>query len=197
MAKTTRSKARKTTKATKAAKRTSAKNGKQSAAKGRTTASKRATVTLRQKAPTVPKGPMMFVNLPVKDLKRSMEFFKKIGYTFNPQFTNDDAACMVIGENNFAMLLTHKFIGTFTSKTIADAKTTVEALLALSCDNRKAVDAIVNKALANGGSKYRDAQDQGFMYSWGFEDPDGHIWEHFWMDPKAIRNPPQTQVKSR
>jgi predicted lactoylglutathione lyase len=187
MAKTTRS-PRKTTK-------TATKAGRGAASKSAHPATRNVVVT--QKRSARPRGPMMFVNLPVKDLKRSMEFFKKLGYTFNPQFTNDDAACMVIGEDNFAMLLTEKFFKTFTAKPIADATKTVEVLVSLSCENRKAVDDIVGKALAAGGRKYKEPQDQGFMYGWGFEDPDGHIWEHFWMDPAAIQAAPQAQTKSR
>jgi predicted lactoylglutathione lyase len=196
MAKTIRS-PRKTAKTSKAVKRKATSGGRRAASKPARPATKSVTISQKRPARPATAGPKMFVNFPVRDLKRSMDFFKKLGYTFNPQFTNDDAACMVIGEDNFAMLLTEKFFKTFTTKTIADSTKSVEALVALSCENRKAVDDIVRKALAAGGRKYREAQDQGFMYSWGFEDPDGHIWEYFWMDPAAIQAPPQAQARSR
>jgi uncharacterized protein len=128
----------------------------------------------------------IFVNLPVENLARSVEFFTKLGYTFNPQFTDENATCMIIGEDIFAMLLVEKYFGTFTPKPIADAKRTTEVLVALSWGSRAEVDRVVNAALAAGGRRYKDPDDRGFMYQWGFEDLDGHIWEHFWMDPAAL-----------
>lgn len=128
----------------------------------------------------------MFVNLPVKDLNRSVEFFKKLGYRFNPEFTDETATCMIVGEDNFVMLLTEPKFKASTPKPIADARKTTEVLVALSADSRKAVDEIVHKAVAAGGRQYKKPEDHGFMYGWGFEDPDGHIWEHFWMDPAGI-----------
>jgi len=127
-----------------------------------------------------------FVNLPVKDLKRSVDFFSKLGYRFDPRFTDDNATCMVIGEDSYAMLLVEPFFGTFTPKPIADAKRTTEVLVAISMESKAEVDRIVGAALAAGAGRYREPDDKGFMYGWGFEDPDGHIWEHFWMDPKGI-----------
>ena len=129
----------------------------------------------------------MFVNLPVKDLARSVEFFTKLGYTFNPQFTNENATCMIIGKNIFAMLLVEEFFKTFTPKPIADAKRTTEVLVALSMASRDEVNRIVEAALAAGAGRYKEPEDRGFMYGWGFEDPDGHIWEHFWMDPVQMQ----------
>jgi uncharacterized protein len=129
----------------------------------------------------------IFVNVSVKDLGRSKEFFSKLGYTFNPQFTNDDAACMVISEDIFAMLLTEAHFKQFTKKPIADATKSTEAIIALSHESREAAKAICEKAFAAGGKQYADANDHGFMYQWGFEDPDGHIWEHVWMDPSALQ----------
>jgi predicted lactoylglutathione lyase len=129
----------------------------------------------------------IFVNLPVKDLARSVEFFTKLGYTFNPQFTDENATCMVISEDIFVMLLVEKYFGTFTPKAIADAKQTSEVLVALSCDSRAEVERVVNAALAAGARRYREPNDLGFMYQWGFEDLDGHIWEHFWMDPTNVQ----------
>lgn len=124
----------------------------------------------------------IFVNLPVKDLNKSKAFFAALGYTFNPQFTNDDAACMIIAENSiYAMLLTEKFFKTFIDKPIANAHDTTEVLNCLSCDSREEVDTLVAKALAAGGKAPRAPQDHGFMYAHGFEDLDGHIWELAYM----------------
>jgi uncharacterized protein len=128
----------------------------------------------------------IFVNLPVKDLDRSMEFFKKLGFSFNPQFTDETAACMVISDDIYAMLLTHKKFGEFTKKTIADATKTTEVLIALSRESRAEVDSLADAALAAGGKAARAPKDHGFMYERAVEDPDGHIWEIFWMDPSAI-----------
>jgi predicted lactoylglutathione lyase len=129
----------------------------------------------------------IFVNLPVKDLKRSMAFFTAIGFKNNPQFTDDTAACMVVSEDIYLMILTHAKFRDFTPKPIADATKSTEVLTALSCDSRGQVDEMVRKALAAGGSKYAEPKDHGFMYQHGFQDPDGHIWEIFWMDPKAVQ----------
>lgn len=129
----------------------------------------------------------LFVNLPVKDLKRSMDFFQKLGYSFNPQFTDDTAACMVISEENFAMLLTEKKFQGFTSKAIADTKKATEVLLAVSRDSRKAVDEVVKKAVAAGGREARKVDDLGFMYQRTIEDLDGHTWEFFHFDTAALQ----------
>ncbi|HEX2022462.1 MAG TPA: VOC family protein [Candidatus Thermoplasmatota archaeon] len=128
----------------------------------------------------------IFVNLPVKDLQRSVGFFTKLGYKFNPQFTDENATCMILGENLYAMLLVDKYFESFTpGKPVADAKKASEVLLALPHKSRADVDKAVNAAFAAGARRYREPQDHGFMYAWGFEDLDGHVWEHFWMDPKA------------
>jgi uncharacterized protein len=129
----------------------------------------------------------IFVNLPVKDLKKSMEFFVKLGYTFNAQFTDETAACMVIAEDIFAMLLTEAKFKGFTPNAICDARKSTEVLVALSCDTRDQVDETVRKAVAAGGNTYNKPQDHGFMYGHGFQDLDGHIWEVFFMEPSAIR----------
>jgi predicted lactoylglutathione lyase len=129
----------------------------------------------------------IFVNLPVKDLPNSMKFFEAVGFKNNPQFTDATAACMVLSEDIFVMLLTHEKFKQFTPKQIADATKSTEVLVALSCDCRQIVDETVAKALANGGSKYAEPKDMGFMYQSGFQDPDGHIFEIFWMDPAAIQ----------
>lgn len=127
----------------------------------------------------------IFVNLPVKDLQRSIAFFTALGYTFNLNFTDENATCMIIGDNIFAMLLVEKFFKTFISKEICDARKSTEVLLALSCDNRAQVDEQLAKAVAAGATIPREPQDLGFMYSQAFEDLDGHIWELFYMEPQA------------
>lgn len=131
----------------------------------------------------------IFVNLPVRDLKKSIEFFTRLGYTFNAQFTDDTATCMIVSDTIYVMLLTHEKFRGFTPLPICDATKSTEVLIALNCDCRERVDEIVRKAVAAGGSTYNQPQDHGFMYGHGFKDPDGHIWEHFWMDPAAINQP--------
>lgn len=128
----------------------------------------------------------IFVNLPVKDLNRSMEFFKKLGYSFNPQFTDETAACMVISEDIFAMLLTEAKFKEFTPKEIADATKTTEVLTCLSAESKEKVNEIVDKALKAGGTETRQSQDYGFMFGRSFNDLDGHIWEIMWMDMSAL-----------
>ena len=128
----------------------------------------------------------IFVNLPVKDLPKSIDFFTKLGFTFNQQFTDENATCMIIGENIFAMLLVEKFFKTFTKKEISDSTKTTEVILALAMDSRESVDDMVAKALQAGGTAPNDKQDHGWMYSHGFEDPDGHVWEVLYMDESAI-----------
>ena len=127
----------------------------------------------------------IFVNLPVKDLPRSKRFFEALGFSFNPQFTNEQGACMVISEDSYAMLLTEPFFQGFTKKPVADATLSTEVLVCLSCESREEVDELVRKALAAGGRAPNPVQDHGFMYGHGFEDPDGHVWELTWMDPAA------------
>lgn len=131
----------------------------------------------------------IFVNLPVKDLNRSVEFFTKLGYTFNPQFTDENATCMIISEDIFVMLLVEKFFKTFTKKELADASKSTEAIIALSVDSKEKVDELVRKAIAAGGTTPNEKQDQGWMYGHGFQDLDGHLWETFWMDPDAVNQP--------
>jgi uncharacterized protein len=128
----------------------------------------------------------MFLNLAVRDLKRSMEFFGKLGLSFNPQFTDDKAACMVVSEDAYVMLLTEPFFRTFTRKAPCDTTKYAEGLVALSCHSRAEVDEIVKKAIAAGGAHAMAPQDHGVMYGWSFDDLDGHQWEVIWMDPKAF-----------
>ena len=123
----------------------------------------------------------LFVNLPIKDLPRSVKFFESLGYTFNPQFTDENATCMILGENLFAMLLVESYFRTFTDKDVGDAHRTKEVLLAVPVANREAVDALVEKALAAGAKEPRPAQDHGFMYQRSYDDLDGHTWEVFHM----------------
>lgn len=132
-------------------------------------------------------GTKIFVNLPVKDLDKSKEFFSKLGFAFNAQFTNKNAACMVISEDNYAMLLVESFFKTFTKKEIVDAKKSTEVLVALSSESKESVDKMLHNALAAGAKEANEPQDHGFMYGRSFEDLDGHIWEIFWMDPKTIK----------
>ena len=124
----------------------------------------------------------IFVNLPVKDLNKSKEFFSALGYAFNPQFSNENGACMIISEDSiFAMLLAEPFFKSFIDKQIANAHEVTEVLTCLSCESRQEVDDLVAKALAAGGKVPRAPQDHGFMYGHGFEDLDGHIWELAYM----------------
>ena len=129
----------------------------------------------------------IFVNLAVKDLKRSMEFFRRLGFTFNSQFTDETAACMVIAGDIYAMLLPHPKFREFTRKEIADATRTTEVLTCLSVDSRAKVDEMVEAALATGATEAREAMDYGFMYGRSFNDLDGHIWEIIYMDPSNLQ----------
>jgi predicted lactoylglutathione lyase len=138
-------------------------------------------------AMTAKRSRKMFVNLAVRDLKRSKEFFSVLGFDFNPKFTDDNAACMIVSDEAFVMLLTERFFKTFTSREACDTSKQTEGLFALSCDSREEVDQLVRKAIAAGGTHAMDPQDHGFMYGWSFYDVDGHHWEVFWMDPKAAQ----------
>ncbi|MFJ8110825.1 VOC family protein [Streptomyces sp. NPDC096132] len=131
---------------------------------------------------------MIFVNLPVNDLDASKKFFTELGYSINPQFSDDNAASVVISDTIVAMLLTKPFYSTFTKKEIADATKTSEVLVALSAESREKVDELVDRALSLGGSPSGQTQDMGFMYGRSFDDLDGHIWEIVWMDPSAVES---------
>lgn len=128
----------------------------------------------------------IFVNLPVKNLNKSIEFFTQLGYTFNAQFTDETATCMIVSEDIFVMLLTETKFQIFTPKAICDATKSTEVLVCLSCENRADVDGMVSKAVAAGGTTYNEPQDHGFMYAHGFQDLDGHIWELIYMEPDAV-----------
>jgi uncharacterized protein len=135
------------------------------------------------------KNEMIFVNLPVKDLKAATAFYEALGYTRNPQFSNDSGSCIVVSQTIHVMLLVEEFFKTFTKKPISDAKKATEVLLCLSCESRDHVDELVAKAQQAGGTSPNPKQDHAFMYGHGFEDLDGHVWELMWMDPAAT--PPQ------
>lgn len=128
----------------------------------------------------------IFVNLPVQNLDRSIEFFTKLGFTFNAQFTDETATCMIVTDDIFVMLLTHDKFKTFTPKSICDATKSTEVLVCFSVESRKEVDEMVQKAIAAGGTTYNEPQDHGFMYAHGFQDLDGHIWEIVFMEPSAV-----------
>ena len=128
----------------------------------------------------------IFVNLPVKNLNQSIDFFTRLGFTFNPQFTDENATCMIVDENIFVMLLVDKYFKTFMPKEICDTSKSAEVLVALSFESRAEVDEIVAKAIAAGGSTYKEPNDMGFMYQHGFQDLDGHLWEVFFMEESAV-----------
>ncbi len=131
----------------------------------------------------------IFVNMHIKDLTKSRTFFEKLGYSFNPQFSDDKAACLVISDTIYAMLLTTESLNRFMpkGKTIADAHKTTEVLLALSFDSKDAVNTTYDKAIAAGATECRPADDHGFMFSRSINDLDGHIWEMLWFDPSALQ----------
>jgi predicted lactoylglutathione lyase len=129
----------------------------------------------------------IFINLPVKDLAKTKEFFAALGFTYNAQFTDEKAACMIVSDKAYVMLLSEQFFQGFTKKKISDTATSTEVLLALSCESRAEVDQMVRKAIDAGGTPAMDAMDHGFMYAWSFYDVDGHHWEVLWMDPAAIQ----------
>ena len=125
----------------------------------------------------------IYVNLPVKNIDRSVAFFSRLGFAFNPQYTDDKGTCMVIGEDICVMLLLEEFFKTFTKKQVLDATKGTEVILALSADSRDKVDEMVNTARDAGGTTQNKKQDHGFMYGWGFQDPDGHLWEVIYVEP--------------
>ena len=124
----------------------------------------------------------LYVNLPVKDLERTVDFFAALGFSFNPKFTDENATCMIINDSTSVMLLVESFFATFTRKPVADAHAVTEALLAISVDSRAELDEFVARALAAGANEYAEPKDYGFMYQRGIADLDGHQWEVFFMD---------------
>lgn len=128
----------------------------------------------------------IFVNLAVKNLPRSVAFFTRLGYKFDPKFTDENATCMIVGENIFVMLLVESFFKTFTKKELCDATRSTEVLVCLSCESRAKVDDLVAKAIAAGGTTPNDSKDYGFMFQHGFQDLDGHLWELIYMEPAKV-----------
>ncbi|MFB3853862.1 MAG: VOC family protein [Vicinamibacterales bacterium] len=139
----------------------------------------------------------LFVNIAVRDLKKSMDFFSKLGFAFNPKFTDENAACMVVNDEAYFMLLAEPFFRTFTRREPADTTRYTEGMFAVSAPDKAAVDEMVGKAIAAGGAQAMDKQDLGFMYGWSFYDPDGHHWEVFWMDPKAAEQGVQELAETK
>ena len=128
----------------------------------------------------------LFVNVPVRDLQRSIHFFESLGFRFNPQFTDATGTCMLVGEDAYFMLLDQERFRGFSRRPVGDARRETNAIFAISVDSREAVDAMVEKAVAAGGSYAAEPHDHGFMYERSFYDLDGHHWEAFWMDPAAV-----------
>ena len=131
----------------------------------------------------------LFVNLGVRDLEASIAFFRGLGFVFDPRFTDASATCMILSEEAFVMLLVEDRFKEFTSKSLCDAGTHTEAILAVSADSREQVDALADLALDSGGRPAGEPMDHGFMYGRSFHDPDGHLWEVIWMDPDALLDP--------
>jgi predicted lactoylglutathione lyase len=132
----------------------------------------------------------IFVNLPVKDLNKTVEFFTKLGFSFNPQYTDENATCMIVGEDSYVMLLVEKFFKTFTSKEIADTTKSIEVITSLNVESRAKVDEMVDKAMQAGAGKAREPEEYPFMYDRSFHDLDGHLWEIGYMDLEAIAKKP-------
>ena len=145
-----------------------------------------ASPTIRNPATSPPTPRKLFVNIPVADLQRSIDFFEALGFAFNTQFTDATATCMLVGEDAYFMLLDRARFAGFTGRPVGDPQAATTALFALSVDSREAVDEMVRRAVAAGGAHAVEPQDHGFMYGWSFYDLDGHHWEVFWMDPAAV-----------
>jgi uncharacterized protein len=129
----------------------------------------------------------IFVNLPVKDLNETVDFFTKLGFAFNPQFTDENATCMIVNNDIFVMLLVEKFFKTFTKKEICDTTKDTEVIVALSTESREKVDQMINKVIEAGGKEHRKPQDHGWMYGRSFEDINGHLWEVIYMDKNVLK----------
>ena len=133
----------------------------------------------------------IYVNLPVKNLDKSLRFFKRLGFAFNPKFTDENAACMIVSDDSYVMLLAEEFFRTFTPHPICDATRSTEVIVCLSCESREAVDLMVSHALGAGARTHRAAKDHGFMYQHGFQDLDGHLWEVMYMEPTYVHIGPE------
>jgi predicted lactoylglutathione lyase len=140
---------------------------------------------------TTPEPRLLFLNLPVADLKASIAFFTHLGFTFDPRFTDDGATCMVVSDQAYVMLLQRDRFADFTAKPVADATHATEALVCVSAADRAGVDAFADAALAAGATHAKDPMDHGFMYGRSFFDLDGHHWEVMWMDPAAVEAGPE------
>ena len=151
------------------------------------TSTQTATPTIRNAGTRAATPRKLFVNIPVRDLQRAIEFFETLGFTFNRQFTDATGTCMLVGEDAYFMLLTTERFKDFSRRPVGDPRKETGALYAISVDRREEVDPLVQKAIAAGGSHAAEPQDHGFMYAWSFYDLDGHHWEVFWMDPSAIQ----------
>jgi uncharacterized protein len=139
---------------------------------------------------------LIFVNLPVKDLSASVAFFRALGFDFDERFSDESCACMVVSEQAYVMLLVESRFVDFTTKPIADARTSTEAILCVSAESREAVDAFADAALNAGGSRAGEAMDHGFMYGRSFHDLDGHLWEAMWMSPEAVERGPADMAQT-
>src|SRR4051794_5716869 len=139
---------------------------------------------------------LIFVNLPVSDVRASQEFFRGLGFSFDEKFTGEASACMVVSEQAYVMLLSHEHFSEFTSKPTADSAAATGAILCVSAESREDVDAFTDAALGSGGSAPNEPMDRGFMYARSFHDPDGHLWEVMWMAPEAIDAGPQEHAAS-
>ncbi|HEX7484132.1 MAG TPA: VOC family protein [Candidatus Saccharimonadales bacterium] len=128
----------------------------------------------------------LFINLPVKDLDASVDFFTKLGFSFNPQYTDEKGTCMIVGDGAFVMLLTEPFFSQFTKKELVSAEVATETIIAISADSKQAVDTMVDSALEAGGHASNETSDQGFMYTRSFQDLDHHLWEVIYMDENAV-----------
>jgi predicted lactoylglutathione lyase len=137
-----------------------------------------------------PQSRSIFVNLPVSDLAASKDFFRALGFDFDPKFTDESCACMVVNDQAYVMLLDSSRFADFTTKPVADARATTESILCVSAASRDDVDAFADAALGSGGSGANDAMDHGFMYGRSFHDLDGHLWEVMWMSSEAIEQGP-------
>jgi uncharacterized protein len=129
----------------------------------------------------------IFINLAVKDLDESVDFFTQLGFSFDPRFTDETATCMIVNDDSFVMLLVEDRFKDFTKKELADSRTQTEAIVALSAESREQVDELADKALQAGGAPANEPMEMDFMYGRSFQDPDGHLWEVVWMDPSALR----------
>lgn len=138
-------------------------------------------------------GRKLFVNIPVADLQRSIDFFSGLGFSFDPNFTDEKATCMLVGEDAYVMLLEHDRFTDFTTKPTADASRQTEALFSFSVDSREQVDEVTQRALTSGGTSAKEPIDMGFMYGTSFQDPDGHHWEVMWMDPESAETGPPSE----